>query len=372
MPHSVHSYKILVISDYRDLNSSRPEAEIFVELANRGHKIHILSYPDAKYYNERFRANGIKVIENHPVKKASLSYIRYLRELVRGEQYDFVHAFNSYGLTNAVWALLGLKSKLIAYRGFAGQTYWHDPTMYAKYFHPRVDHIICLSEEIEQILSRNMPWAKNKLTTIHKGHNPVWYENVIPLERSALGFNQGDTLISCVANVRPFKGIPYLIESTYYLPHEPVIHFLLIGKGYDEEPLKSMIAKCPYSKNIHVMGFRNDSLSIVAACDALILTSTHGEALTKSVIEAMCLGIPPIVTDIPGNYGLVINGESGWVLPPADPLILSRAIMAMVRNRDETKRRGQNAKEQIRRHFHTENTVAEYLKLYARLEPLKN
>jgi len=368
MANKDHSYKILVISDYREVIASRPEAEIFVSLARKGQTIHILSYPQAKYYNERFRSYGINVIENHPTRKASLSYIRYLHQLIRGEQYDFVHAFNSHGLTNAVWAMLGLKSKLIAYRGYAGQTHWYDPMMYTKYFHPRVDHIICLSEDIKHILSINMPWAKNKLTTIHKGHDPQWYENVIPKNRQELGFVADDILICCVANVRPFKGIPYLIEATQYLPNESGIQFLFIGQGYQNEPVNSMIQKSSYFKNIHRLGYRNDSLSIVAACDGLVLPSTHGEALTKSVIEAMCLGIPPIITAIPGNEGLVINGESGWIVPPADPLSLSRAIMEMVRNKPERKRRGQNACDQIRKHFHTNNTVEEFLKLYKRLK----
>ncbi len=368
MANAEHSYKILVISDYREIIPSRPEAEIFVNLARKGHTIHILSYPQAEYYNDRFRSSGIIVIENPPQQKASLPCIRQLHQLIRDEQYDFVHAFNSYGLTNAVWAMLGLKSKLIAYRGYAGQTHWYDPMMYTKYFHPRVDHIICLSEDIKQILSRNMPWAKNKLTTIHKGHDPQWYESMVTKDRQELGFNEDDILICCVANVRPFKGIPHLIEATQHLPPEPVIQFLLIGQGYEDEPVNSMIQKSPNFKNIHRLGYRDDSLSIVAACDGLVLPSTHGEALTKSVIEAMCLGIPPVITNIPGNKGLVIDGESGWVIPPADSLALSRAIVALAGNKTERIRRGQNAKEQIRKHFHTNNTVEGLIKMYQRMK----
>src|SRR5688500_4774227 len=166
------NYKILVISDYRQVNSSRPEAEIFIQLAKSGHSIHILSYPDATYYNERFRSYDIEVIEQHPTRKAYLPYIRFLRKMIREGKYDIVHAFNSYGLTNAIWAMIGLDAKLIAYRGYAGQTYWYDPMMYVKYFHPRVDHIICLRDEIRDILAFHMPWGKSKLGTIPKVENP--------------------------------------------------------------------------------------------------------------------------------------------------------------------------------------------------------
>ncbi len=362
-------YKILVISDYRDANSSRPEAEIFVALAGLGHNIHILSYPDAEYYNERFRSNGIKVIEAHPTRKASLSYIKYLRRLLQDEQYDFVHVFNSYGLTNAVWAMRGLASKLIAYRGYAGQTHWYDPVMYFKYFHPRVDQIICLSEDTRIHLARNMLGSKSKLTIIYKGHDPEWYQSIVPANRSELGFKEDDILLCCVANARPFKGIPYLIEAMNYVDHLPPVKLLLIGRDYDKEPIHYLISKSLYSKNIYRLGFREDSLSIVKTCDASVLASTHGEALTKAVTEAMCLGIPPIITEIGGNHGLVIDGDSGWVVLPADPNSLARAIEEMAGNKDERKRRGQNAKEHILHHFHTDNTVAEFIKLYHRMMP---
>ena len=361
-------FKILVISDYREINSSRPEAEIFIKMAMSGHTIHILSYPEANYYNDRFRSHGIVVIEKHPAKKGSISYIRYLRKLIQEERYDFVHAFNSLGLTNAVWAMIGLKSKLIAYRGYAGQTHWYDPMMYLKYFHPRVDHIICVSEVTRDFLARNMPWAKNKLTIIHKGHDPAWYQNIKPINRSTLGFNDNDILICCVANARPFKGIPYLVEAMNNIPHEPHIHLLLIGKGYHDEPIHSIVEKSLFAKNIHRPGFREDSLSIVAACDALVLASTHGEALTKSVIEAMCLEIPPMITDIAGNAGLVVNGVSGWVVPPADTHALTIAISDMIGNKSERKRRGLNAKAHINQNFHTNNTVEGFISLYQRLK----
>src|SRR5687767_3920259 len=361
-------HKILVISDYAEVNSSRPEAEIFIQLANLGHEVHILSHPGATFYNERFRQSGIHVIEKHPTRKAYLPYIRFLRQFIREGKYDIVHAFNSYGLTNAIWAMIGLPSKLIAYRGYAGQTYWYDPMMYVKYFHPRVDHIICLSEDIREILGKHMPWGKSKLTTIHKGHDPAWYQYVPKIERTTLGFNEKDILISCVANVRPFKGIPYLIQATYLLPKDTPLHFLLIGNGFGVGTVKSLIDNSPIKDRIHILGYRKDALSIVASSDASVLSSTHGEALTKSVIESMCLGIPPIITDIPGNKGLVIDGISGWVVPPKDPQKLADAMIEMASDKNERLLRGKNATEQIRQHFHTKKTVKQFLELYALLK----
>jgi len=360
-------FKILVISDYRSVNSSRPEAEIFIRLAQKGHNITILSYPEATYYNERFRSFGIQVIEKHPFKKISGSFISYLRKLVKDNQYDFVHAFNSKGLVNANRALRGLPAKLIAYRGYAGQTHWYDPMMYIKYFHPRVDQIICLSAAIKKILDLNMPWSKNKTTLIHKGHDPAWYQDVLPSDRQAFGFNKEDILLCFLANVRPFKGLPYLLQATHEIKNNPSLHFLFIGNGYEVPSIQNLMEQSPYRDRMHLLGFRKDSLSILAMSDGLVLSSTHGESLTKSVIEAMSLGLAPIITDIEGNKGVVIDGDSGWVVPAKDPISLAKAIDDFASHPLERKRRGENARRHIAKHFHIENTVEEFLRMYERM-----
>lgn len=360
-------YKILVISDYRSPGSARPEAEIFIRLAQLGHEVHILSHSTATYYNDRFRSFGIQVIEQHPTKKISGSFIKFLRQLNSENQYDIVHAFNSKGLTNAVWALRGTKTKLIAYRGYAGQTKWYDPSMYLKYFHPRVDQIICVSKDIEQIMAANMVGAKHKLTTIPKGHDPAWYKDIVPVDRTSLGVKEDDILICFLANVRPFKGLTYLLQSTHSLPKNIPFQFIFIGHGYDQPEIRKEMESSPMRDRFRLLGFRSDAKEVLAACDCLVLASTHGEGLSKSVVESMCLGIPPIITNIAGNIGLLEDGHSGWVVPPKDPNALASAIIAMASDPKERRRRGANAREHMRLHFHIDRTVEEYDKLYQRI-----
>jgi glycosyltransferase involved in cell wall biosynthesis len=367
MPTTPSYYKILVISDYRTVGSSRPEAEIFIRLAQLGHKVCILSHGEATFYNQRFRSFGIEVIEKHPTRKISRAYIRFLRTLVLEHEFDFVHVFNSKGLTNAVWALMGIKTKLIAYRGFAGQTHWYDPMMYTKYFHPRVDHIICVSKDIEKILLKNMPGGHARLSTIPKGHDPKWYSEVIPVDRSVHGFSTEDILVCFLANVRPFKGLDYVLQSTHLLPSDLPVHLLFIGNGYEKENIRQQIGSSPWRNKIHVLGFQSDALSVLATCNSLIQASTHGEGLSKSVVESMFLGIAPIITDIPGNKGLVDDGQSGWIVPVKDPLAISKALIEMATDKTERERRGANAREHMQLHYHIDQTVEGYLRLYAKL-----
>ena len=112
-----------------------------------------------------------------------------------------------------------------------------------------------------------------------------------------------------------------------------------------------------------VLGFRSDALEVLAACDCLVLASTHGEGLSKSVVESMCLGIAPIITDIAGNKGLVENGKSGWVVPQkCECNSGGNHGDGFIQNGKG--KRGVDAKEHMRLHFHIDQTVEEYENLY--------
>jgi len=239
--------------------------------------------------------------------------------------------------------------------------------MYLKYFHPRVDHIICVSKDIEKIMSANMPGRKHKLSTIPKGHDPEWYREIIPTDRKALGFKDEDILVCFLANVRPFKGLTYLLQATYQIASSFPFRFIFIGSGYDRPEIRKEMESSPMRDRFHLLGFRSDAKEILAACDCLVQVSTHGEGLSKSVLEAMFLGIAPIITDIPGNHDLLESGESGWMVPVKDQHAIATALLEMASDKDERKRRGENARTYMHKHFHIDQTVQDYLKLYREL-----
>lgn len=367
MSEARKTWKILVISDYRAVASSRPEAEIFIRLAERGHTVHVLSYPEATYYNTRFSECGIRVVSDHPRRKLTPAFIHLLRDLVQSEQYDIVHAFNSLGLTNAVWALQGLSARLIAYRGYIGNVHFYDPMMYLKYLHPRVDSIICLTEDIRAGFARNMPWAKHKAVVIPKGHDPAWYADVRPIDRATLPVPAKDLWVVMVANLRPFKGLDVLLEALRLLPAADGVQLLFIGSGFDEPSVEKKFRAHPWANRLHVLGYRKDAQAVVAACDLQVLPSTHGEALTKALIEGMCLGIPVVMTDIAGNRPLAVNGESAWIVRAGDAMDLAAGLREALGHPEERLRRGHAAKRHIAERLHTANTVGQFEALYSQI-----
>ncbi|MEA3444413.1 MAG: glycosyltransferase [Bacteroidota bacterium] len=358
--------KILVISNYHGRVSSRPEAEAMISLAAKGVQVSIMTQGDAEY-NDDFKKAEIKCIDFQTLKKFDKKEIAFIRkELIEGE-YDIIHLFNGKAIINGIRAAKGLAVKVVLYRGYLGNIHWWDPTAYFKYLHPRVDKIWCIAKGVSDYINRNTLFTSNKAVCIHKGHHPSWYQDITAADLSEFSIPKGSIVTSIVANTRPMKGIPYLIKSTYHIPTNIPFYLLLIGKGLDTDEVKSLLEKSPHKERIIFTAYRQDALQLVKASDIFVLSSLYGEATTKSVIEAMSLGVPPIITDIPGNQGLVNDKKCGYIVPRKDPIALANAIISLYENPKLRAEYGKAAKRHIANHFTTEKTAEDLYNLYQEL-----
>ena len=219
-----------------------------------------------------------------------------------------LHLFNNKAIANGNLAALGVPVKVVTYRGIVGHIHWYDPSCYLTHLHPRVDAIVAVSKAVQVYLQKQV-WNKKKVFHVYKGQNLQWFEDVQPADLQEFGIPPESFVVACIANVRKWKGIPYLIQSAHYLPLDAPIHFLLIGKGMDAPHHLDLIQKTPHPNHFHLAGYRNDAVELVASCKTYVQPSLKKEGLGKGILEAMCQGVPPIVTDEGAPKEFVENGK---------------------------------------------------------------
>jgi glycosyltransferase involved in cell wall biosynthesis len=358
--------RVLFITSHADsLTSVRPEAELFIGLARAGVHVSVMTQADSVYAGH-MRAAGITVIDFEPRSKVDLKAIRTIRAELRNGRHDIVQMFNNNAIANGLIAAVGLPVRTVTYRGQTGNISRLNPACYLTHLSPRVDRIVCVAEAVRQDLLRHVG-RSDKLVTIPKGHDLAWYSGVKAADRASVGVPQNCTLVGCVANNRPRKGIPVLIEAAGRLPAALNVHFLLVGRGMTAPDLRALIEKTGIAERFHCFEFRSDVLELVAACDVSVLPSVRREGLPKTVIEAMALAVAPIVTDTGGSAGLVANGESGLVVPPGDPAALARAITSLCEDPDRCREMGRAAQRRLGTAFRAQDAVAAHLRLYQEL-----
>jgi len=177
----------------------------------------------------------------------------------------------------------------------------------------------------------------------------------------------GSFAVCCVANNRPRKGADVLVKAAGLIAPGTPIHFLFIGRDMDQEPIRGLVAASPLREQIHLLGFREDVLGIVAACQASVLPATKREGLPKTVIESMVHGVTPIVTTTGGSAELVEDGVSGLLVPPGDARALANAVLRLYRDQDANRRMGVRARERIGVRFRLEDSVSAHLALFQEL-----
>ncbi len=358
--------KILVISNYNDPVVTRPEAEIFIGLKKEGLDIEIITPGDSEYA-AKFKENGIKIYDLLISHKYNKVEVNFIKEILISGKHDVLQLFNGAAIVNGIQAAKKLDVAVVLYRGFSGHIHWWDPSAYTKFLHPRADKIICNSIGVKEIFDRQLFFDSSKAIAINKGHNLDWYKDVHPFSREELGIEESSLAMVCVANNRPMKGVKYIMEAITKVPENLNFDLFLVGKGLDGEEFKSIIKGHPNEKKVHFMGFRKDALRIVSACDTMIMASTKGESITKAVLEAMSLGLAPIISDIPGNRELVVQDENGLIFPSTNSDKLAEAIQKMESDRAKVKEMGEKSKERIGGLLNIRTTISKYKKLYEEL-----
>lgn len=342
--------KVLAISSYTDTwNSVRPEGEMLIALGRAGAKVTVMTQGDADYA-ARFLEAGLGLIDYHPAKKFSLSAIRRIRAELKAGAFDVVYCFNNKAIASTVWAAIGLPVKVVTYRGQTGNISRWDPACYLTHLHPRVDGIICVANAVRDDLRPQSRLAAERIVTVYKGHESEWYAGVEPADLTQLGVPAGAPVVVCVANARPRKGVPVLLEAFHRLPDNGW-QLLLVGGGMDSPEFRALIDAGPAAARIHVAGFRKDVLNLVAACRIGVLPTIKREGLPKTVIEAIALGLPVIVTDSGGSRELVVHGETGYVVAAGEVMALANALAAMMSDEQKCRAMGNSGRTHLFTHF---------------------
>ncbi len=329
--------RILVLTDKSDL----PEHHIIKGLINKGARVSVVANPSCKRTNS---LEGAKIYHHIPKARFDLSTIFFLRNIFKAEKFDLALYFNSRLLTAGLLVSSGVKN--IAYRGTSGHLSWWDPTSRLTYLNPKVDKIMCVSNAVKNYFI-SLGVDESRLVTIYKGHDLSWYESNVKL--SDLGIDQKPKcLVSCVANVRPVKGIEVLIEAWKRLPSYFEGKLLLIG---------SVPSDFKTTDNMIVTGFLENGALYSGLSDIFVMPSIDREGLPKALLEAMAQGVAPICTNVGGMPEIVRNGIDGIVVPPSDPESLAKAILTLATDSESRKRFGESSKERVKKDFSIEKTV---------------
>jgi len=339
---------------------------LFIGLKQKGWEIHILTIPKSPL-KPVFESIGIRVFENHPTSKFDKQAILFLKRLMLTESYDIVHTFNS--KATAMVNRINRKSCSpfihIGYRGSEGP-FWYEIIDYWALYHPHVDAIMCSSHFVMKSISKNNLLWKKDLFLVYKGVDIEPYDQVQPISREEIGVSTNDFLVIAIANIRPVKGIQYLIEAFHQIPNHLPLKLLLVGKDTDSPSMVRQVNNGCNASKIISWGYQNNILPLLKAADLYIQPSLS-EGLSKSVIEAMALGIPVVSTRCGGPEELIEHDKNGLLIDKKSTSQITAAMLTMEANPEKRKSYSAAATTFIKEHLNSQKALHQLETAYLKL-----
>jgi glycosyltransferase involved in cell wall biosynthesis len=276
--------------------------------------------------------HDINLIHGHDHKSDLFAYL--LRRWLWRRQLTVVS-------TAHAWVMLGLKGEL--YRRL-------DLSLMRRF-----DHLIAVSHATrDEIVDAGVP--SSLISVIHNGiDTEAWApKRVASTLREELNLQQAFPVIGYVGRIMPEKDLETWLRAAALIWQEyPEARFVLVGEGKDNSylaRLKELAAELRIAERTYFPGYRSNLPPVYASFD-LFLLSSRREGLPNSILEAMAMGLPVVTTDVAGAKELVLDGQTGYVLPQGDVYGVANALITLAKSEPLRQQMSRAGRQRVEREF---------------------
>jgi glycosyltransferase involved in cell wall biosynthesis len=283
---------------------------------------------------------------------------------------DVIHAHDAHGVAVAALALsMGTASArrrpaLVASR----RVDFHlNQNSFARWKHRQVDCFIAASDAIRHMLVGDGVPA-DRAVTVHEGIDVDRVAAAPPVNvHEAFWLPHGAPVVGNVAALVPHKGQRHLIEAAQLVVRTvPDTRFVILGEGELREPLERQVRDHHLEKHVLLPGFRTDVLGCIKGFDLFAMSSVT-EGLGTSLLDAMACERAIVATTAGGIPEIVVDGETGVLVPPRDHAAMAGAIVTLLGDQSRRRDMGARGFERVRTRFTVERMVAETAAVYERV-----
>jgi len=349
--------KILHVDTERGFRGGEQQLLYLVEgLAKRGVE-QAVACRAGEELERRCRELGVEVF---PLKGNQTSDLFRLGAI--GKKFDAVHAHAAKAHTVAALSKTFHKKPVIYTRRV---DYPPKKNFLTLLKYKKTTTVVAVAKGVKKILEEDVPFLSGKVEVIYSAVDPslekrVNFQKVERIKRKL----KGEPLIGTFAALTPQKDIPTLIKAAELTLKEfPKARFVVFGEGKLRRKLESLIRKKGLNNRFLLYGFVKDVQNYMKALDLFVLSSQN-EGIGSVILTAMILKVPVVVTNVGGLSEIVINNQTGLLVPPKSPEKLAEAIKRLLKEPKLAAELTEKARALTLERFTVEPMVDSYFKLY--------
>jgi glycosyltransferase involved in cell wall biosynthesis len=334
-----------------------------IGLREIGHKAVLVAPADGELW--RRMREGMDLVPLSPRSDVDLAAAWRLSRVLKQIRPDVIHAHDPRAVAVAATALSiwspTPKPPLVAARRL-----WFRMALnsFSRWKYSQVDCFIANCAAVQdRLVADGVP--RRKTLVIHEGVDVHRIERLAPADvHGEFYMPHGSPVVGSVAALVPHKGQRHLIDAAALVVRDvPDARFVIVGDGELRESLEKHIHDKHLERHVFLAGWRADALEMTRAFDLFVMSSLH-EGMCTALADAMAAGRACVGTRVGGIPVVIVDGETGYVVPPRDHQAMAERLVFLLRHEAIRQRMGEAGRQRAHARFTVERMVADTAGVY--------
>lgn len=238
-------------------------------------------------------------------------------------------------------------------------------------YKPFVHHYVALSRDLHAYLVDKVRVSPSQITQAYNGVATDAFSPAVdgPLPIAGCPFNpEQHWLVGTVGRMQTVKDQVMLAQAfTLALLQAPELtsrmRLIMVGEGPLRDQAQNVLNSAGVGHLAWLPGARNDVAHFMRGLHAFALPSL-AEGISNTILEAMASGLPVVATAVGGNADLVAHGETGYIVPAADPQAMAEQLISLASNPGAARCMGQAGRQRVLSSFSMQAMVSTYQGVY--------
>jgi glycosyltransferase involved in cell wall biosynthesis len=320
-------------------------------------------------------ANGIAIQGHARQPGFDLGLIKAIRQHIKNNNIDIIHCHQYTPYNYGVFAAMLSKTKVIFTEH--GRFYPDTSSWKRKLVNPILHYFTAATTAISAATKdalveyENIP--RKGIDIVYNGIAPISFE---PTEVSRLKqqyrITDKELCLGTIARFDPIKNHSMMLHAfKLVLDNGVAAKLVIVGDGEERQNIENTIKDLCLEQSVILTGYESKPQNLLAMMDVYLLSSLS-EGTSMTLLEAMSIGKPCVVTDAGGNPEIIEHEQVGLVTPNDNAAAFAQAIINLADNPAMMKGFGAEAKKRFERSFSLKNMNQAYQKLYLASAPRLN
>lgn len=336
------------------------------QLRLRGYDVTVACRP-GRWVEEQAQLMGLKTVPIRVMRQGDWQDFGKLRRYLRENKTDVMHVHWSLDMVVPGFAA---RMENVPVRILTRHMPYPFKSPLGTFLYSRIlfTRMVTVSNSVrETLLKCGVP--PEKVQVIHHGTDIEAFTKTTierKVTRQELGIPEDCVAIGIVGRIAPEKGHAILLDALSKLGDRYPLRLVIVGSGPDEAEMKQKIQTLGLTDKVVLTGFRDDVNNVIAALDIVTVPSTWNEPCSAVIQQGMALSKPVIGTLTGGSPEMILDGETGLLVPPSDSGALAGAVETLARDAFLRRRLGVAGRERVESHFSLQIMTDKIEALYRR------